>query len=95
MTLTDSSTLIGDCGLQFLSGRPELERGFHFARAYWATPLVRDTPIGRLVRSMSILENCHIVVLAIALCFAQRAVAVVVLNSGVCAVVDEKPNEIG
>ena len=35
VTLTDSSTLIGDCGLQFLPGRAELELGFHFARAYW------------------------------------------------------------
>lgn len=35
VTLSDSSLLIGDCGLQFLPGRPELELGFHFARAYW------------------------------------------------------------
>jgi [ribosomal protein S5]-alanine N-acetyltransferase len=32
---TDSDLLIGDCGLQFLPGRPELELGFHFARGYW------------------------------------------------------------
>lgn len=35
VTLCDSGVLIGDCGLQFLPGRPELELGFHFARAYW------------------------------------------------------------
>ncbi|MCV7054735.1 GNAT family N-acetyltransferase [Mycolicibacterium gilvum] len=27
--------MIGDCGLQFLPGRPDLELGFHLAREYW------------------------------------------------------------
>lgn len=36
VTLTDSGILIGDCGLQFLPGRYDLELGFHFAREYWA-----------------------------------------------------------
>lgn len=35
VTLTDSGVLIGDCGLQFLPERPELELGFHFAREHW------------------------------------------------------------
>ena len=35
VTLSDSGVLIGDCGLQFLPGRPDLELGFHFAREYW------------------------------------------------------------
>jgi ribosomal-protein-alanine N-acetyltransferase len=35
VTLEDSGLLIGDCGLQFLPGRPDLELGFHFARSYW------------------------------------------------------------
>jgi ribosomal-protein-alanine N-acetyltransferase len=35
VTLTNSKQLIGDCGLQFLPNRPELELGFHFAREYW------------------------------------------------------------
>jgi ribosomal-protein-alanine N-acetyltransferase len=35
VTLSDSGVLVGDCGLQFLPGRPELELGFHFARAHW------------------------------------------------------------
>jgi [ribosomal protein S5]-alanine N-acetyltransferase len=35
VTLTDSGALVGDCGLQFLPGRAELELGFHFARAHW------------------------------------------------------------
>jgi [ribosomal protein S5]-alanine N-acetyltransferase len=33
--LTDSGIVIGDCGLQFLPGRPDLELGFHLARSYW------------------------------------------------------------
>ena len=35
VTLNDSGVLVGDCGLQFLPGRPDLELGFHFAREYW------------------------------------------------------------
>jgi len=35
VTLSDSDVVIGDCGLQFLPGRPELELGFHFARGHW------------------------------------------------------------
>ena len=35
VTLSNSGFLIGDCGLQFLPGRTDLELGFHFARAYW------------------------------------------------------------
>jgi RimJ/RimL family protein N-acetyltransferase len=35
VVVSNSGVLIGDCGLQFLPGRPELELGFHFARAYW------------------------------------------------------------
>lgn len=35
VTLSDSDVLIGDCGLQFLPDRPELELGFHIARTYW------------------------------------------------------------
>jgi hypothetical protein len=36
VTLSESGRLIGDCGLQFLPGRTELELGFHIARAYRA-----------------------------------------------------------
>ncbi|WP_118915421.1 GNAT family N-acetyltransferase [Mycobacterium shigaense] len=35
VTLSHNGQLIGDCGLQFLPGRQDLELGFHFARAYW------------------------------------------------------------
>lgn len=35
VTLTQCGQLIGDCGLQFLPDRQDLELGFHFARAYW------------------------------------------------------------
>jgi ribosomal-protein-alanine N-acetyltransferase len=34
VTLTQSGLVIGDCGLQFLPGRKDLELGFHFARPY-------------------------------------------------------------
>ncbi|GAA4289737.1 hypothetical protein GCM10023161_33020 [Mycobacterium paraffinicum] len=35
MTLSESGLLVGDCGLQFLPGRNDLELGFHFARPHW------------------------------------------------------------
>ncbi len=35
VTLSQSGLLIGDCGLQLLPGRDDLELGFHIARAYW------------------------------------------------------------
>ena len=41
VTLSDSGLLIGDCGLQFLPGRPALELGFHIARAHWLPGLNR------------------------------------------------------
>lgn len=30
-----SRQLIGDCGLQYLDGGPDIELGFHLARAHW------------------------------------------------------------
>jgi ribosomal-protein-alanine N-acetyltransferase len=30
-----SGHLIGDCGLQYLDGGPDIELGFHLARAHW------------------------------------------------------------
>jgi RimJ/RimL family protein N-acetyltransferase len=38
--------LIGDCGLQFLHGGPDIELGFHLARAHWghAMPPNRHQP---------------------------------------------------
>ena len=33
--LSRNDQLIGDCGLQFLPGRQDLELGFHIARQYW------------------------------------------------------------
>src|ERR1700722_5542018 len=35
VTLSESGLLVGDCGLQFLPGRNDLELGFHFARPHW------------------------------------------------------------
>ena len=35
VTQTASGLLLGDCGLQFLPERPDLELGFHFARRHW------------------------------------------------------------
>lgn len=32
---TASGRLIGDCGLQYLAGEPDIELGFHIARAQW------------------------------------------------------------
>jgi Acetyltransferase (GNAT) domain len=44
----DSGHLIGDCGLQYLDGGPDIELGFHLARAHWghgyATEVARACP---------------------------------------------------
>jgi [ribosomal protein S5]-alanine N-acetyltransferase len=31
----ENGQLVGDCGLQYLDGGPEIELGFHFARSRW------------------------------------------------------------
>jgi RimJ/RimL family protein N-acetyltransferase len=33
--LRSSHEIIGDCGLQYLDGGPEIELGFHIAQAHW------------------------------------------------------------
>jgi RimJ/RimL family protein N-acetyltransferase len=35
VTRAHDGLLVGDCGLQFLPGRNDLELGFHFARPHW------------------------------------------------------------
>ena len=46
-----SSGILGDCGLQYLDGGPEIELGFHIGRSYWghgyATRLRRLVLLGR------------------------------------------------
>lgn len=53
VTLSASGLLIGDCGLQFLPGRSELELGFHLARAHWGRGYATEAAQACLTWAMS------------------------------------------
>jgi len=46
--LTSSGQVIGDCGLQFLPGTPNLELGFHLARVYWGQGYATEAAVACL-----------------------------------------------